>query len=196
MNRQSNNAKELTQADAVVGGAVGWLFVVVGCAAVAVTALIPAYYDTLDVKEARATEEVKAHMLADERQRYEDFHQALVNDDPVLIERLAMTELRLKPTGTTFTERTAFDPLALVSEPNRDAIDHALADQSLMRSIENELSRPDLKQKAKIDVEIERPKQTRIITAATGEHRPWVAGFGALLLLCGLWPRHMPVDAD
>lgn len=189
MDQASDNPPALTPADAVIGGLVGWLFILVGSATVAATALVPAYYDTLDVQEARQVESIRATMLAEERQRYEDFHEALVGQDPVLIERLAMTELRLKPAGTQLADRSAFDPLALVSEPSPQAIDRALASQPLMRSIENELSRPDLKGKTKIQVDIERPKQTRLISAVTGEYRPYVAGFGALLLLVGLWPR-------
>lgn len=194
---RDESAHNMTQdgpgnADAVVGGALGWLFILVGCAAIAAAALIPAYFETLDVKQARETEAIKAQMLADERQRYIDFHQALLDDDPVLLERLAMTELRLKPVGTEVAQHTASDPLALVVEPTPVAIQHALASQSQMRSIENELSRPDLKQKAVIDVQVERPRQTRLIIAATGEYRPLLAGVGALLVLMGLWPRRAP----
>ena len=128
-------------------------------------------------------------MLTEERQRYIDFHQALVDDDPVLIERLAMTELRLKPAGSHVAQQVQSDPLALVEDPTPAAIRQAIATQPQMRSIENELSRPDLKQQAVFDVEIERPRQTRLIIAATGEYRPILAGVGALLVLMGLWPR-------
>ncbi|MFK7788774.1 MAG: hypothetical protein AB8C95_04665, partial [Phycisphaeraceae bacterium] len=177
------NADTPGQADAVVGGALGWLFILVGCAAIAAAAIIPAYFETLDVKQAREIEAIKAEMLADERLRYIDFHKALVDDDPVLIERLAMTELRLKPIGTEIAQHTASDPLALVVEATPVAIQHAIASQSQMRSIENELSRPDLKQQAVIDVHLERPRETRLILAATGEYRPLLAGLGALLVL-------------
>jgi len=176
-------------ADAVIGGALGWLFILVGCAAIAAAALIPAYFDTLDTRQTRRAEAIKAQMLADERQRYIDFHQALIDDDPVLIERLAMTELRLKPVGSEVARHGPSDPLALVAEPTPAAIQQAAAGQSQMHSIENELSRPDLKRKAVIDVQIDRPRQTRLIIAATGEYRPILAGVGALLVLMGLWPR-------
>lgn len=189
MERAQDNTPEPTPADTFVGGVTGWLFILVGSAAVAAAGLIPAYYETISVQEARAVEAVKAQMLADERQRYEDFHQALSEDDPVLLERLALTELRLRPPGTGLASRASFDPLAVVASPNEDEINQALATQPLMRSIENELSRPDLKQQAHIEVQFDRPRQTRLISAATGEHRPWVAGFGALMLLMGLWPR-------
>jgi len=189
MDRQDSNPTDPTPADAIVGGAVSWLFILVGLAAVAAAALIPAYFDTLDIQQARAYQAAEADMLAQERGRYQDFHQALIDDDPVLIERLAMTELRLQPVGTRVAQRTPSDPLALVDEPTQEAIDRALMQQPLMRSIENELSRPDLKAQMQIEVNIERPRATRIVQAATGENRPWVAGGGAMLLMLGLWPR-------
>lgn len=181
--------ERLAQADAVVRGALGWLFITVGCAALAAAALIPAYFETLDVRQAREAEAMKSQVLAAEEQRYIDFHQALIDDDPVLIERLAMTELRLKPTGTDVAKQVAFDPLALVEEPSAMAIRHAMGGRLQMRSIENELSRPDLKQQLALDVQIDRPRRTRLIIAATGEYRPILAGAGALLVLLGLWPR-------
>lgn len=177
------------QADAVVRGALGWLFILVGSAAVAAATLIPAYLDTLDLQQARAEQALRAEMLAEERERYESFHRALVDDDPVLLKRLALSELRLKPAGTEVAERGPRDPVALVTDPSRSTIERALQAQPLARSIENELSRPDLKRQTEIEVELERPRETRLVAAATGEHRPWVAGFGALMLLMGLWPR-------
>ncbi|MFN3167424.1 MAG: hypothetical protein ACE37H_10210 [Phycisphaeraceae bacterium] len=193
MDRTDDKPTPYTPADAIIGGMLGWLFILVGSAMVAATALVPAYLDTLDVQEAREIEAARARMLAEERQRYQDFHLALIEEDPVLLERLAMTELRLKPAGTGLAERAAFDPLALVTEPTTDALDRASAQQPLMRSIENELSRPDLKGRASFDADIERPKQTKVLGYVTGETRPYVAGFGALLLLVGLWPRRTSV---
>ena len=178
-----------TPADRVVGGAVSWLFILVGSAAVAAAALIPGYLATLEIQYARAVVAEEARMLAEERSRYESFHQALAEDDPVLIERLAMTELRMRPAGTQVAQHAPADPVALVDEPTTAALDRAMATQPMMRSIENELSRPDLKAQTQIEVEIDRPRPTRIVLAATGENRPWVAGGGALLLLMGLWPR-------
>lgn len=180
---------EPESADAVVRGALGWVFILIGSAAVAAASLIPAYMDTLDTRQARKELAVKAQMLADERQRYAYFHQALVDEDPVLIERLAISELRLKPVDMQVADRAKQDPVALVTRPGPQAIEQALRTRPIIRSIENELSRPDLKRQAVTDVELDRPRRTRLVTAATGEHRPFVMGFGALLLMMGLWPR-------
>lgn len=179
----------LTPADAVISGLTGWLFICVGCAAIAAATLIPTYIDTIGLQESRATQAIKAEALSNERQRYEDFYRALLDNDPILIERLAISELRLKPVGTQIAERLPRDPLALVTEPTDRAMKDALARQPLTYSIENELSRPDLKLDEPEQVEFDRPRQTRLIVAATGEHRPLVAGFGALLVMLGLWPR-------
>lgn len=178
-----------TGPDAIIHGALGWLFITLGCAAIAAATLIPAYVETLDIKEAREVEAIKARILAGEQQRYIDFHRALAEDDPILVERLAMTELRLKPTGTDLAGPTLSDPLALVAAPLPVGIQGAMTGQTRMRSIENELSRPDLKQRIEFGVQIDRPRRTRLIIAATGEYQPLLAGVGALLVLLGLWPR-------
>lgn len=175
----------------MVNGALGWLFISVGLAAIAAAALIPAYLDTLDLQQARAEQAIRAKILAEERSRYENFYQALRDDDPVLIQRLAISELRLKPAGSDYVEHGPHDPLALVTDPSTATIERAMHAQPLTRSIENEISRPDLKQQAEVAVELERPRRTRIVALSTGEHRPWVAGFGALMLMMGLWPRRV-----
>lgn len=192
MSTESHRTKPTPgQADAVVNGALGWLFIVVGLAAIAAAALIPAYLDTLDLQQARAEQTIRASMLAEERARYENFYIALRDDDPVLIQRLAISELRLKPAGTEVAEHAPRDPLALVTDPSPATIERAMYAQPLARSIENEISRPDLKREAEITVELDRPRRTRLVVLSTGEHRPWVAGFGALMLLMGLWPRRV-----
>jgi len=177
------------RADAIVGGALGWLFMMAGAAAVAAAALIPTYFETLDIQQSREVEAAKAGLLSEECQRYVDFHQALIDEDQVLLERLALTELRLKAVGTEVAYYDASDPMALVTDTSPDSIHRALVDQPLMRSIENELSRPDLKRQADLDIQVERPRRTRLVEAATGEFRPVMAGAGGLLLMMGLWPR-------
>lgn len=186
--------RQPTQADRVVGGLLGWVFVVVGVAAIAASALIPAYLDTLDTREQRKLIEAKAQQLRDERERYRDFHLALSADDPILLERLAFTQLRLKPVGTDTADFGPIDPAAVIDSPDPDAIRQVAMQWRSSQSVEYWLSRPDLKQQAQLAVEIERPRDTRLIRTATGEYRPFVAGFGALVLLFGVWPRRGPAN--
>ncbi|MFI4861235.1 MAG: hypothetical protein ACIAXF_11195 [Phycisphaerales bacterium JB063] len=185
--RASRDPKPPGKVDAVVGGLLGWIFVVVGVAAIGAAGLIPAYLKTLDLQDQRRILETKADALKQEHDRYQQFHAALVDDDPVLIERLALTELRLRPVGTGVAQTRPRDPAAIIDSPDPDAIRQATDLWTDTGSIEQWLSRADLL--AEPPAPAQRPRQTRLLTYATGEHRPWVAGFGALLILLGLWPR-------
>ncbi|XAL99757.1 hypothetical protein OT109_19525 [Phycisphaeraceae bacterium D3-23] len=194
--RASRDPKPPGKVDAVVGGFLGWIFVIVGVAAIGAAGLIPAYLKTLDLQDQRRVLEAKAQTLADEHGRYQQFHAALADDDPVLIERLALTELRLRPVGTSVAQAGPRDLAAIIDSPDPDAIRQAADLWTDGGSIEQWLSRPDLL--AEEPAPAARPRQTRLLTYATGEHRPWVAGFGALLILLGLWPRRTgaPPKAD
>ncbi|MEM9416645.1 MAG: hypothetical protein AAGA29_14385 [Planctomycetota bacterium] len=185
--RAGRDPKPPGRVDAVVGGFLGWVFVIVGVAAIAAAGLIPAYLETLDMQDQRRILETRAQALAEEHSRYKQFHTALVDDDPILIERLALTELRLRPVGTTVAQTGPRDPAAIIDSPDPDAIRQAADLWIDDGSIEHWLSRPDLH--IQPPPPAERPRQTRLLTYATGEHRPWVAGVGALLILLGLWPR-------
>ena len=172
-------------ADAVVRWALSWGLVLVGLASIASAVLLPAYLKTLDLQDQRRALEARAQGLHDEHDRYATFHRALADDDPVLIERLALTELRLRPVGTGIAHAGPRDLAAVIDSPNPDAIRQAVDLWTHPGSVEHWLSRPDLWPAPPAPAP--RPRQTRLLTYATGEHRPWVAGFGALVLLLGLW---------
>lgn len=188
--------RQPTHADLVVGGMLSWVFITVGVAAIAAATLIPAYLDTLDTREQRKLIEVKAQQLREERERYRDFYLALEADDEILLERLAFTQLRLKPVGTDTADIGPTDPAAVIDSPDPDSIQQVAMQWRSSQSVEYWLSRPDLKQQAQLSVDVPRPRDTRLIRTATGEYRPYVAGFGALVLLVGLWPRRAPVTTE
>lgn len=188
--RASRDPKPPGAVDAVVGGMLGWVFAVVGVAALAAAALIPAYLQTLDLQDERRQLEAKATTLTEQHQRYAQFHEALAKADPVLIERLALTELRLRPVGTSVAHTGPRDLAAVIDSPDPDAIRQHTDLWTHDAGIEHWLSRPDLRPDDPPPAQ--RPRQTRLLTYATGEHRPWVAGFGALMLMLGLWPRRGP----
>ena len=186
--------RQPTKADSVVGGLLSWVFVTVGVGAIAAATLIPAYLDTLDTREQRKLIEIKAQQLREERDRYNDFYLALQANDPILLERLAFTQLRLKPVGTDTADLGPIDAAAVIDSPDPDTIHQVAMQWRSSQSVEYWLSRPDLKRQAQMTVEIQRPRDTRLIRTATGEYRPFVAGFGALVLLLGVWPRRGPVN--
>ncbi|CAN0447274.1 unnamed protein product, partial [Ectocarpus fasciculatus] len=68
-----------------------------GLVLIAMATLVPAWreLDRLDAQRSFIAEQAEA--LTEQQQRYEDFHAALVAEDPVLLERLAYTQLRREP---------------------------------------------------------------------------------------------------
>jgi hypothetical protein len=131
-------------------------------------------------------------VLRAERDRYVDFQAALEADEPVLLERLAFTQLRLKPIGTETADLRPTDPAAVIDSPDPDAIRQVTMNWQSAQPIEYWLSRPQLAPDAQAAPAIVRPRETRLIRAVTGDNRIWVAAFGALLLIVGLWPRRTP----
>lgn len=181
-------------ADAAIGWMLSWGFVLVGLASLTAAALFPAYLETLDLQDQRHVLEARASALAAEHERYARFHDALADDDPVLIERLALSELRLRPVGTGVVMAGPRDLAAVIDSPSPDAIRQQADLWTDQGSVEHWLSRPDLRPADPVPAA--RPRQTRLLAYATGEHRPWVAGFGALMLLMGLWPRRQAATTD
>jgi hypothetical protein len=72
----------------------GWLFVAVGLAILGAVLLTPAILDNgktawrLDLMRAQAA------AMSEQAERYRMFHAAVLADDPVVLERLALTQLR------------------------------------------------------------------------------------------------------
>lgn len=192
--RSRRDPKSPGAADAAIGWMLSWGFVLVGLASIAAAALFPAYLETLDLQDQRGVLEARAQSLSEEHERYARFHNALVDDDPVLIERLALTELRLRPVGTGVVGAGPRDLAAVIDSPNPDAIRQQADLWTDQGSVEHWLSRPDLRPVEPAPAA--RPRQTRLLSYATGENRPWLAGFGALMLLLGLWPRRQAATID
>ncbi len=77
----------------------GLLMLLGGLALVAMAALTPAWLELGRLDAQRELMQQQADALTEQTRRYETFHQAVRADDPVLIERLAYTQLRREPRG-------------------------------------------------------------------------------------------------
>lgn len=87
-----------TPLGAAIDAAPGVLMIVAGLGLIAMATLVPAWreLDRLDAQRGFIAEQADA--LEAQEQRYADFHAALSGRDPVLLERLAYTQLRREPT--------------------------------------------------------------------------------------------------
>jgi len=90
--RQTGNAME--RAD--LGG---WLPLVAGLLLIALAVLLPAWHDLQDARrqQAQLTTTLAAH--TNQLHRYQQLIVSVRNDDPMILQRLAWNELRLKPVG-------------------------------------------------------------------------------------------------
>jgi len=83
----------------------GWLCLVGGAVLLGLFTLTPQWLACREVAWHRDLMRLQAASLEAQLQRYQQFHLALAEDDPVVIERLAFAELRQKPAG-----QELFDP--------------------------------------------------------------------------------------
>ena len=88
----------------------GWLLLTCGMAMLGAAVLAPAWHGAWKLAAQRDLLRAQVQHLGEQEQSYRRFHQALSQNDPVLLQRLAYQYLRLKPVATTL--------LRLPSEPN------------------------------------------------------------------------------
>ncbi len=86
---------------ALTGALAGWTLLVGGMLLLAAVILTPAWLECNELRWQQHTLRLQALSLAEQAQAYRQFHHAVTTGDPVVIERLAYTELGLKPAGTT-----------------------------------------------------------------------------------------------
>ncbi|MEX0885552.1 MAG: hypothetical protein WD009_03850 [Phycisphaeraceae bacterium] len=79
----------------------GWLFLAAGLTLVALVLLTPAWLGQRDLAWQRDLMRLQVRQIERQAQRYADFHAALGAEEPVLLERLALTQFGLNPTDKT-----------------------------------------------------------------------------------------------
>jgi hypothetical protein len=75
----------------------GWLFLLAGLTMVAAAVLTPSWLASQKLAWQHALMEAQAQALQKQARRYDQFNEALKRHDPVLLERLAYVQLRMKP---------------------------------------------------------------------------------------------------
>jgi len=79
----------------------GWIFCVCGAALLAVLALTPPWLEHDEAGWRLRVMQAQAAALSQQAERYALFAAAVADDDPVVVERLAMTHLRMTAVGKT-----------------------------------------------------------------------------------------------
>jgi len=180
--------------DAAAAHLPGWLFVLSGLAVLAMAAVMPAHRATERLAWQAELMRTQAQRLAEQERGYLDLLEGLRAADPVLVERLALTQLHLRPVGTRLlAELPGFadapDPAGPTDTgpgPVRRArADSGLspgpaADASIDRWVHQPLPRIGR------DLPPYRPLNTRLNRLTTGPTRYALVLVGALCLVGGL----------
>ena len=140
----------------------GWLPLAAGLALIALAVLLPAWGD---LNQTRGQLDQLSVRLADQTERLHRYQQLIVsvrNDDPMIIQRLAWNELRLKPVG-----------VEVLGEPPMDGRMVGVHERWVGVSTPTALPTPD--------------GRSRLERLMNGPRRPMVMLAGALLIGFGLF---------
>ena len=144
----------------------GWLFTAAGTALLAVVVLTPPWLDQHEAAWRLGVMRAQADALSHQRENYETFAAALQADDPVLLERLALTHLNLSLKGKHAVRLT--EPASA-----------GTADVGAWLAVPQPVIGRDLPAYA--------APRNRLIRVATGPGRPALLGIGLACLIGGIF---------
>jgi hypothetical protein len=168
----------------------GWMLLLAGGAMVAMVTLVPAWVECRQLSWQTQVMKIQSQELAHQQKTYETFREALKNNDPVVVERMAYYHLRLKPVGARTLDE--LDQPA-VTDQDSDAVSEGASGGSggghvwrTLPTIEDLLARPML-QPGQYCPQDATP-DSRMVRLATGPARHVLLAMGVLCLFFGLLP--------
>ncbi|MFW6094785.1 MAG: hypothetical protein ACODAC_12495 [Pseudomonadota bacterium] len=169
----------------------GWLLLGAGLALVAAVVLTPAWLDYHKLAWQRQVLTAQSEHLAAQTERYDRFHLALVEDDPVVLERLAYVELGLKPVNKTpllpNAPRSSHHHFAAHGDAGERTRPAPIPPPAATTgSIDDWLLRP--LPRVGHDLPPYQPPRTRLTRLATGDSRFVLLAAAIACLSAGLWP--------
>ena len=165
----------------------GWLLTVSGLVLLGLALLTPVWMSCRELSWQHELMQVQVEQLSAQKQRYQWFDQALDRDDPVLLERLAYTQLNLKPVGKTLlSEPARWDGPLLVTNPDIQAL---LAADDGARLPAEDCSAQTWLARPMPTVAAYQPVQSRLTRLTTGHSRVLLMIGAVCCLAAGLWPQ-------
>ncbi len=152
----------------------GYLFLLGGLALAAAVLLLPTYLGLREIEFRRAVMAEQAAALEAQREGYQAFLDAVEADDPTVLERLAYTQLRLKPRGRDVIQTTG-------------EIGQTLTVLDEAGSVEAWLNRPP--PEVGRDIAPLPPARGRLVRLATGPLRYPALLAAGLCIVAGLMPK-------
>ncbi|MEX0653341.1 MAG: hypothetical protein WD534_01245 [Phycisphaeraceae bacterium] len=161
----------------------GWLFLIGALTLLALMLLTPAWLHGREMAWKQQFMQAQLEHLEAQQQRYQQFHAALQSHDPVLLERLAFTHLRLKP-----ADKQLLDPAgstAMVATPSGPAGSATPGDRLPSAAVEAWLAEP--MPVVGEDVPAPHRLETRLTRLVQGRSRLGIIVAAMLCLLGSLW---------
>lgn len=156
-----------------------WALLLGGCALVALAVLCPLEREVARMDKQLALMRGQAAQLDQQEAGYRRFHVALASDDPVVLERLAYYQLRLKPAGT---QAIALSPGA----SPYDVMAQPAAGEESLPTVEELLRRPLPDPKAYLGVDA--GPSSRLDRLTQGWYRLALLAAGMLCIAAGMMP--------
>ena len=177
--------------DVVLRPVPGWMFVLCGLALVAIGILVPAWEESRKLAWELDLMREQQRRLAAQEQSFKQFDDALAADDPIVIERMAYLQLRLKPIGTDPIEARIRNQIPQrAGAPGMPADPaHPPLPPSVEQLLYKEMPQPG------VNYPDYQPINTRLTRLATGWSRLALMAVGLLFIAGGLLAsntRHEP----
>ncbi|WP_432797266.1 hypothetical protein [Poriferisphaera sp. WC338] len=165
----------------------GVIFVLAGMSLLAMTLLTPAWLSCRELASRRDIMQAQLTNLQSLQDRYQHFQTSLENDDPVLIERLAFTELHQKPASSKILH---------VNLGGSDYTGQREANRAQGQSIFSWLSQyVPVEQQAQAPAY--QPINSKLVRMTNRTNSRWLLlGFGVCCVFVGMWPKSYEIDAD
>ena len=171
----------------------GWLPLLGGLTLLAMTLLTPEWLAWRELVWQRDMLRLQAQSLEKQRDSYAMFNDALQADDPVLLERLAYTQLRYKPTGKALINdfMLTAGPVDGIPDVSRQAIALPGVDTESSDVIDAWLAQPQ--PVVGKDIQPLRPINTRMTRLTRSPYRYVMLLIAGICLIAAFWP---PADED
>lgn len=159
-----------------------------GAALLAAAVLIPAWMETRELDWQRRVMEVQVEQLRQQEQLYRGFLEAVESDDPIVLQRLAFSQLHLKPRGSVpmgMVDSGRSPQAVLFAADIEDIVEcsikvHETMDRRTSASVDAALYR-SVSQEGQ-DIASLPPLQSKLGQVCTGPARFAVAGAAVLCL--------------
>lgn len=181
----------------------GWLFLVAALALLAMVIVTPPWLAVRELAWQRELMRAQVERLERQHDRYGYFHAALRNHDPVLLERLAYTQLRLKPTDKQMLAPPTLAQADGGRANGRGGTSLHAASLALAEPAEGSRGRPAAALPSAsveawlseplpivgVDLPFPRSIETRLTRLTAGRSRVGLLLAGLACLLAAVWPR-------